>query len=72
MKRPPPLRRGRVSPSLPVPDHIPKPPYVGSSLLPEISKEHQVHDEQGIERMRAAGELAARVLDYAGTLVRVN
>lgn len=71
MRKTPPLRRGRVSPRLPVPDHIPKPPYVGSSQLPEISKEHQIHDAEGIARMRAAGELAARVLDYAGTLVRV-
>ncbi|PON59502.1 Peptidase M24A, methionine aminopeptidase, subfamily [Parasponia andersonii] len=70
IRRPPPLRRGRVSPRLPVPDHIPKPPYVGSSLLPEIAKEYQVHDAEGIARMRAAGELAARVLDYAGNLVR--
>lgn len=69
-RRLPPLRRGRVSPPLPVPDHIPKPPYVGSSDLPEISKEHQIHDEEGIARMRAAGELAARVLEFAGTLVR--
>ncbi|KAF4402647.1 hypothetical protein G4B88_012432 [Cannabis sativa] len=66
----PPLRRGRVSPRLPVPDHIPKPPYVGSTLLPEIAKEHQIHDAEGIARMRAAGELAARVLEYAGTLVK--
>lgn len=66
------MRRGRVSPPLPVPDHIPKPPYVGSSDLPEISKEHQIHDEEGIARMRAAGELAARVLEFAGTLVRVK
>ncbi|CAO2830043.1 unnamed protein product [Amaranthus hypochondriacus] len=68
VKRPP-LRRGRVSPCLPVPDHIQKPPYVGLKL-PELSKEYQVHDSDGIARMREAGELAARVLDYAGTLVK--
>lgn len=61
-----------MSPPLPVPDHILKPPYVGSSVLPEISSEHQIHDEEGIARIRAAGELAARVLEYAGTLVRVK
>ncbi|KAJ9140687.1 hypothetical protein P3X46_031303 [Hevea brasiliensis] len=66
----PPLRRGRVSPRLPVPDHIPKPPYVGSDVLPELSSEHQFHDSEGIARMRAACELAARVLDFAGKLVR--
>ncbi|KAF2311195.1 hypothetical protein GH714_020066 [Hevea brasiliensis] len=55
---------------LPVPDHIPKPPYVGSDVLPELSSEHQFHDSEGIARMRAACELAARVLDFAGKLVR--
>ncbi|GAB4828906.1 Methionine aminopeptidase 1B, chloroplastic [Ancistrocladus abbreviatus] len=69
-RRPPPLRRGRVSPPLPVPDHIQRPPYVGSSKLPELSSEYQIHDAEGIAHMRAACQLAARVLDYAGTLVR--
>lgn len=71
-KRRPPLRRGRVSPRLPVPDDIPKPPYVGSRELPDIASEYQIHDAEGIARMRAACELAARVVDYAGTLVRVR
>ncbi|KAK3041277.1 hypothetical protein RJ639_001379, partial [Escallonia herrerae] len=69
-KRRLPLRRGRVSPRLLVPDHIPKPPYLGSNELPEISSEYQIPDAEGIGHMRAACELAARVLDYAGTLVR--
>ncbi|XP_031096642.1 methionine aminopeptidase 1B, chloroplastic [Ipomoea triloba] len=69
-KRRLPLKRGRVSPRLPVPDHILKPPYVGSRELPEIANEHQIHDAEGIAHMRAAGELAARVLEHAGTLVR--
>jgi len=71
-KKRPPLRRGRVSPGLPVPDHIPRPPYVGSNILPEIASEHQIHDSEGIAKMRAACELAARVLNHAGTLVRVK
>ncbi|KAH9616184.1 hypothetical protein KSS87_000188 [Heliosperma pusillum] len=66
----PPLRRGRVSPTLPVPDHILRPPYVGSLELPELSKDYQIHDSEGIARMREACKLAARVLEYAGTLVR--
>ncbi|XP_058091391.1 methionine aminopeptidase 1B, chloroplastic [Magnolia sinica] len=70
VKKRPPLRRGKVSARLPVPDHIPRPPYVNSSSLPDLSKEHQMHDSEGIARMKAACELAARVLDYAGTLVR--
>ena len=72
VKKRPPLRRGKVSGRLPVPEHILKPPYVGSDLLPELSKEHQIHDEEGIAGMRAAGELAARVLEFAGTMVRVR
>ncbi|KAL9364726.1 hypothetical protein Peur_042599 [Populus x canadensis] len=66
----PPLKRGRVSPRLPVPNDIPKPPYLGSNELPDISSEHQIHDSEGIVKMRAACELAARVLDNAGKLVR--
>ncbi|XP_028768616.1 methionine aminopeptidase 1B, chloroplastic isoform X1 [Neltuma alba] len=69
-RRRPPLRRGKLSPRLSVPDHIPRPPYVGSDILPEISSEYQIHDSEGIACMRAACELAARVLNHAGTLVR--
>ncbi|KAL3731496.1 hypothetical protein ACJRO7_028386 [Eucalyptus globulus] len=69
-KRRPPLRRGRVSPQLPVPDDILKPPYFGSTLLPELASEYQIHDSDGIAHMRAACELAARVLDYAGKMVK--
>ncbi|KAL5722244.1 methionyl aminopeptidase [Ranunculus cassubicifolius] len=64
------LKRGEVSEPLSVPEGILRPPYVGSSLLPELTREHQIHDAEGIIRMRAAGELAARVLEYAGTLVK--
>jgi len=72
IRRPPPLRRGRVSPTLPVPDHIQKPPYVDTNEIPELATEYQVHDAEGISRMREACQLAARVLEYAGTLVRVS
>ncbi|CAL5062586.1 unnamed protein product [Urochloa decumbens] len=68
-KKRPPLRRGKVSPQLPVPEHIPRPSYVGSKELPELCK-GQLHDVQGIAGMRAACKLAARVLDFAGTLVK--
>ncbi|CAA7049822.1 unnamed protein product [Microthlaspi erraticum] len=65
-----PLTCGEVSPRLLVPDHIPKPPYVESSESPKISSEFQIPDSKGIVKMKAACKLAARVLDYAGTLVR--
>lgn len=66
----PPLKRGTVSPRLPVPDHIPRPPYVASNQLPEFSKQPQIQDSHGIDCMRASGRLAAEVLNYAGTLVK--
>lgn len=72
MRKRPSLKRGNVSAPLPVPEHILRPPYVGSNLLPELSSEYQVHDDEGIIRMKASCELAARVLDFAGTLVRVS
>lgn len=66
----PSLRRGKVSGRLPVPNHILKPPYVGSNQLPELSRKYQMHDSEGIIQMRSACELSARVLDFAGKLVR--
>lgn len=61
-----------MSPRRPVPSNIPKPPYVGSSKPPGIASGSEVHDEKGIECMRASGRLAAQVLEYAGTLVKVT
>ncbi|KAK8968459.1 hypothetical protein KSP40_PGU016041 [Platanthera guangdongensis] len=66
----PPLKRGKISGPLPVLDHIQKPSYVGSNQLPELSSEYQIHDDEGIIRMKAVCELAARVLEFAGTMVR--
>ncbi|KAJ6772048.1 METHIONINE AMINOPEPTIDASE [Salix koriyanagi] len=62
----PPLRRGRVSPRLSLAGDIPKPPYLGSNELPEITSEHQIHESEGIVKMRAAYELGAHVLENAG------
>lgn len=67
-----PLQPGKVSPRLPVPDHILKPPYVNSKQPPGIASGPELHDEKGIECMRASGRLAAQVLEYAGTLVNVS
>ncbi|KAH8508487.1 hypothetical protein H0E87_010559 [Populus deltoides] len=64
------LRPGKLSPRRPVPDHIPRPPYVNSRQPPGIASGAEVHDENGIECMRSSGKLAAQVLQYAGTLVK--
>lgn len=65
------LRPGKVSPHRPVPDHIPRPPYVNSQKPIGIVSGPEVHDKKGIECMRVSGRLAAQVLEYAGTLVKV-
>ncbi|KAD3640925.1 hypothetical protein E3N88_30148 [Mikania micrantha] len=64
------LKPGKLSPRRPVPDHILKPPYVASKKPPGITTGAEVHDEKGMECMRASGKLAAQVLQYAGTLVK--
>ncbi|XP_031254408.1 methionine aminopeptidase 1D, chloroplastic/mitochondrial-like [Pistacia vera] len=64
------LRPGKLSPYRPVPDHIPRPPYVNTRQAPGIASGPEVHDVKGIECMRASGRLAAQVLEYAGTLVK--
>jgi methionyl aminopeptidase len=66
------LRRGKVYPQLSVPEHIPRPSYVGANVPQELSAERQIHNAEGIAGMRAACKLAARVLDFAGTLVKVK
>ena len=40
--------------------------------MPEIASEMQMHDKETIVHMRAACELAARVLENAGKLVKVS
>ncbi|XP_010548408.1 PREDICTED: methionine aminopeptidase 1D, chloroplastic/mitochondrial isoform X2 [Tarenaya hassleriana] len=64
------LRPGKLSPRRPVPDHIQKPPYVNSWQPPGIASGPEIHDKKGQDGMRASGQLAARVLEYAGTLVK--
>eukprot|EP01018_Ginkgo_biloba_P029086 Gb_15552 [translate_table: standard] len=64
------LKPGKVSPRLSVPEHILKPPYVNSIHMPDFVNGSQIHDAEGIACMRASGELAARVLEHAGTLVK--
>ncbi|CAI6003266.1 unnamed protein product [Closterium sp. NIES-64] len=65
-----PLKRGKLSPMRAVPPHIPRPPYADSGISPPFTMEPQVHGEEGQRRMREAGQLAARVRDHAGTLVK--
>ncbi|XP_068641240.1 methionine aminopeptidase 1D, chloroplastic/mitochondrial-like [Aristolochia californica] len=54
------LRPGKVSPRLPVPDHIIRLPYFGLRQSPGISEGLEVHDKNGKECMRAPGPFATQ------------
>jgi len=64
------LKPGKVSPKLNVPDHIALPPYAKSGQLPPWNDNPEIHDSEGIKKMRASGELAARILTMAGSMVK--
>eukprot|EP00197_Chlamydomonas_leiostraca_P004669 CAMPEP_0202866282 /NCGR_PEP_ID=MMETSP1391-20130828/7302_1 /ASSEMBLY_ACC=CAM_ASM_000867 /TAXON_ID=1034604 /ORGANISM="Chlamydomonas leiostraca, Strain SAG 11-49" /LENGTH=300 /DNA_ID=CAMNT_0049546215 /DNA_START=136 /DNA_END=1038 /DNA_ORIENTATION=- len=64
------LKPGKIAPKMPVPAHIRKPPYADSGDFPPWDPNNQIHGEEGIKKMRASGNLAARVLEYAGTLIK--
>lgn len=58
-----------VTPSRTVPDHIPFPPYARGVALPPNLPPMERHDARGVEAMRAAGALAAEMLELAGGLI---
>jgi len=64
------LEKGKVSAKQHVPNSIAKPPYADSGHLPPMNEEPQIHDAEGEEKMRAAGLLAAQVLDYAEQIIK--
>lgn len=55
------LAPGVVGPLLPVPAHIPRPEYVGKKTADE-GNASDVYDAEGIEKIRAAGRLAAQAM----------
>ncbi len=60
---------GRVSAVRPVPASIPRPQYVGKAA-PARSDEGDVYTPEDIERIRAAGRIAARAVEAAGAAIR--
>eukprot|EP00878_Enallax_costatus_P022614 GHUV01024007.1.p1 GENE.GHUV01024007.1~~GHUV01024007.1.p1 ORF type:complete len:291 (+),score=70.52 GHUV01024007.1:617-1489(+) len=65
-----PLQPMQISPMRPVPASIPRPPYADRGLLPDLDNRPQVHNAEGLKKMRAACKLAAEVLAQAGSLVK--
>ncbi|WP_307828155.1 type I methionyl aminopeptidase [Nocardioides sp. SYSU D00038] len=64
----PSVRPGTISPRRPVPATVPRPEYVDRPA-PEPFTGREVKDAGTIERMRAAGRLAARARDLVGSHV---
>lgn len=64
------LKPGTVGPEREVPAHIPRPPYAANYDNPGWTNAVEVHDEEGLKKMRAACKLAAQVLQHAGTRVK--
>jgi methionyl aminopeptidase len=62
------IRPGRVSPTRPVPAHIPRPPYAETGV-PVRRAESHVRTPEVIERMRVAGRAAAEILQTVGAAV---
>lgn len=63
------IQPGIVSPMRHVPDHIVKPPYADTGIVPRTN-EGRVKDPAVIERMRVAGAAARDILRRAGEMVR--
>ena len=64
------LTKGKVTAKQHVPPHIAKPPYADSGFLPDMNEAPQIHDDEQIVKMRAAGRLAAEVLDFAESIAK--
>src|SRR5437899_6121978 len=62
------LSPGVLSPTLPVPNRIPRPEYVGRATAKE-GTEPWVQTPEVIEKMRVAGRIAAQALEEAGKAV---
>ncbi|XP_017312922.1 methionine aminopeptidase 1D, mitochondrial isoform X1 [Ictalurus punctatus] len=66
------VRPAVVRPPYPVPKHIQKPGYVSSSSVPEWPDYIEINDEEQIEGLRRACQLARHILLLAGSSLKVG
>ncbi|XP_055456378.1 methionine aminopeptidase 1D, mitochondrial isoform X2 [Psammomys obesus] len=61
-----------VSPAHPVPKHIKKPDYVTTGIVPDWGESIEVKNEEQIQALREACQLARRILLLAGQSLKVD
>ncbi|XP_053554413.1 methionine aminopeptidase 1D, mitochondrial isoform X2 [Bombina bombina] len=61
-----------VSPAHPVPEHIMKPDYVTTGIVPDWGDYIEIKDEDQIQGLRQACQLAGRILLMAGKSLKVG
>ncbi|XP_024922116.1 methionine aminopeptidase 1D, mitochondrial isoform X1 [Cynoglossus semilaevis] len=66
------VRPANVSPAYPVPKHIVRPDYIGSELIPEWPDYIEIKDQEQIEGLARACQLARHVLLVAESNVKVG
>jgi methionyl aminopeptidase len=64
-----PVKRGTIGPDRPVPDDIPRPPYIANGGKPPTRSERLVKSPETIAAMRKAGLAAGEVLDAVAAAV---
>ena len=64
-----PVKRGTLSPDRPVPEDIPRPPYIANGGNPPTRNEKLVKSANTIAAMRKAGLAAGEVLDLVGAAI---
>jgi methionyl aminopeptidase len=63
------VQPGRVSPTRAVPPWVPQPPYTATGGVPTTRALRPLLDLSDVDRLRAAGRAARRVLDRVGAVV---
>lgn len=64
------MAKGIVYPNKPVPAHIMKPEYALNGIVPSAGDDIVTHGAEAIERMRKAGRVARKALEFALALAK--
>ncbi|MBN3272599.1 MAP12 aminopeptidase, partial [Polyodon spathula] len=65
------VKPAAVGPAYPIPEHIMKPDYVTTGIIPDWGDDIEIKDEDQIQGLRQACQLARRILLLAGKSLKV-